>query len=264
MSYQNLKNSSDTENSQDGSMSLIEHLGELRFRLTRAAYGIFAGMIACWAVSEQLFEIIRRPIKPYLPSGGLYYTGPLDKFMAHIKVAFVAGLVLSAPFWLYQLWLFISPALYKNEKKMAMGFIFFGTFQFVLGVMFSYFVALPMAFHFLMNFGGDLDKPLITIDHYLGFFTQTSIVFGFTFEMPVVISFLGMMGLVSKSFLQKNRKYAAVTITAISAVAAPPDALSMILLMVPLMFMYEVSIIVVGFFEKRKINNIAEEVLGNQ
>lgn len=240
--------SSDTEKN----MSLIEHLGELRYRLTRAAWFIFFGMCLCWGFSEKLFDIIRMPIQPYLPSGGLVYTGPIDKFMAHIKIAFVAGLVVSAPFWLYQLWKFISPALYRNEKKMATGFIFFGTFQFVLGVLFSYFVVLPMAFKFLMTFGGDVDKPMITIDHYLGFFTQTAVVFGLTFEMPVVISFLGMMGLVSQRFLREKRKYAVVGITAVSAVVAPPDALSMILLMVPLWVMYEISIVIVGLLEKKK------------
>lgn len=233
-------------------MSLIEHIGELRFRLTRAAWGIFFGMCLAWGFSEKLFDIIRKPIQPYLPGGGLVYTGPIDKFMAHIKIAFVAGLILSAPWWLYQLWKFISPALYRNEKKMATGFIFFGTFQFVLGVMFSYFIVLPMAFKFLMSFGGDIDKPMITIDQYLGFFTQTAVVFGLTFEMPVVISFLGLMGLVSHKFLKEKKKYAVVAITAVSAVAAPPDALSMILLMVPLWVMYEISIVIVGFFEKKK------------
>lgn len=243
---------------EEKNMSLIEHISELRFRLTRAAWAIFFGMCLCWGFSEKLFDIVRKPIQPYLPNGGLVFTGPIDKFMAHIKLAFIAGLVISAPFWLYQLWKFISPALYRNEKKMATGFVFFGTFQFLLGVLFSYFVALPMAFKFLMTFGGDIDKPMITIDQYLGFFTQTAVVFGLTFEMPVVISFLGVMGLVSQKFLKEKKKYAVVAIAVVSAIAAPPDALSMIILMVPLWVMYEISIIVVGIFEKKKIKESFE------
>lgn len=238
--------------SPEGSMSLVEHLGELRFRLTRSAYAVFLGMCICWGFSEKLFNAIRRPIEPYLPSGGLVFTAPIDKFMAHIKIAFVAGLFLSAPLWLYQLWKFISPALYKNERRMAVGFVFFGTFQFALGLAFSYFIVLPMAFNFLMNFGGSVDKPMITIDHYLGFFTQTAVVFGLTFEMPVIISFLGMMGLVSQKFLKEKRRYAVVLIASVAAVVAPPDALSMILLLVPLWLLYEVSIVIVGFFEKNR------------
>lgn len=243
---------SENQNSQDKNMSLIEHIGELRFRVTRAAYGVFAGMILCWGFSEKIFNFIREPIQKYLPTGGLVYTAPMDKFMAHIKIAFVMGLLISAPFWLYQLWSFISPALYRKEKKVAAGFVFFGTLQFILGLLFSYYVVLPMAFQFLMTFGGEVDKPMITIDHYLGFVTHTAIVFALCFQMPVVISFLGMIGIVSQSFLKKNRRYAVLVISVVSAIAAPPDALSMILLLVPMWVLYELSIIIVGMFEKKK------------
>lgn len=241
---------------EDRNMTLVEHLGELRFRVTRMAIGIFIATCFCWGFSDHLFNWIRSPIAEYLPSGGLVYTAPIDKFMAHIKVAFVCGVLISAPFWLYQLWCFISPALYRKERKMAAGFVFFGTFQFVLGAAFSYFVVLPMAFKFLMNFGGDIDKPMITIDHYLGFFTQTTLIFGLAFEMPVVISFFGMIGLVSQRFLKEKRRFAVVGISVVSAIVAPPDALSMILLLVPLWILYEISIIVVGLFEKAKANKL--------
>lgn len=233
-------------------MSLIEHIGELRFRVTRSAYGILVGMISCWGFSDRLFNFVRQPIQEYLVGGGLVFTAPMDKFMAHIKIAFVVGLLLSAPFWLYQLWSFISPALYKKEKKVAAGFIFFGTMQFVMGLAFSYFIVLPMAFKFLMTFGGDIDKPMITIDHYLGFVTQTAVVFGLCFQMPVIISFLGLVGVVSQRFLKEKRRFAVVAIAAISAVAAPPDAMSMVLLLVPMWLLYEVSIVVVGLLEKQK------------
>lgn len=243
---------SDNQNTQDKNMSLIEHIGELRFRVTRAAYGIFAGMIVCWGFSDKIFSFLRAPIQQYLPTGGLVFTAPMDKFMAHIKIAFIMGLLISAPYWLYQLWSFISPALYRKEKKVAAGFVFFGTLQFALGLLFTYYVVLPMAFHFLMTFGGDVDKPMITIDHYLGFITHTAVVFGLCFQMPVVISFLGLIGLVSQAFLKKNRRYAVLVIAIVSAIAAPPDALSMILLLVPMWVLYEISIIVVGIFEKKK------------
>ncbi|MEQ1666306.1 MAG: twin-arginine translocase subunit TatC [Bdellovibrionales bacterium] len=235
----------------DRGMSLVDHLSELRYRVTRAAYGILVGMVACWGFSERIFNFIREPIPKYLFGGGLVYTAPMDKFMAHIKISFAMGLLLSAPFWLFQLWSFIAPALYKKEKNIATGFIFFGSLQFVLGMAFSYFIVLPMAFQFLMTFGGDIDKPMITIDHYLGFVTQTAIVFGLCFQMPVIISFLGLIGVVRQKFLKEKRRSAVVAIAAISAVAAPPDALSMVLLLVPMWFLYEISIIIVGFLEKR-------------
>ena len=233
-------------------MSIVEHIGELRYRITRVAIGIFVGMCFCWGFSEKIFNYVRKPIEPFLTNGGLVFTAPIDKFMAHIKLSFICGVLLSAPFWLYHLWKFISPALYRNEKRFAIGFIFFGTFKFLMGLVFTYFIVLPMAFKFLMTFGGDVDKPMITIDHYLGFFTQTALVFGMAFEMPVIISFLGLVGLVSQRFLKENRRYAVVTIAAVSAVVAPPDALSMVLLMVPLWILFEISIFIVGFFERRK------------
>lgn len=238
-------------------MSIIDHIGELRYRITRIAIGVFVGMCFCWGFSEQIFNFIRQPIQPFLPQGGLVFTAPIDKFMAHIKISFICGLLISAPFWLYHLWKFISPALYRNEKRFAVGFIFFGTFQFLMGLAFTFYVVFPMAFKFLMNFGGNIDKPMITIDHYLGFFIQTALVFGFAFEMPVIITFLGLAGVISQRFLKKNRRYAVMVITVISAVVAPPDALSMILLMVPLCVLYEISILVVGFFERKKASQLA-------
>lgn len=242
----------ETTQNQDNDMSLVQHIGELRFRITRAAYGVLAGMGLCWGFSDKIFNFIRAPIQEYLVGGGLVFTAPMDKFMAHIKLAFIAGMLISAPFWLYQLWSFIAPALYKKEKKVAAGFILFGTLQFIMGLAFSYFVVLPMAFKFLMSFGGDIDKPMITIDHYLGFVTQTAVVFGLCFEMPVVISFLGLVGAVSQRFLREKRRYAVVGISVVSAIAAPPDALSMILLLVPMWLLYEMSILIVGMLERQK------------
>ncbi len=239
----------------EGNMSIFEHLHELRIRLTKSAYAIFAGMIACWTFSETIFNYLRQPIAAYLPSGGLIFTAPMDKFMAHLKIAFVCGMLITAPFWLYQLWSFIAPALYKKERKMAAGFVFFGTFQFVMGLAFSYYIVLPMAFKFLMNFGGDIDKPMITIDNYLGFLVHTAVVFALCFQMPVILAFLGLIGVVSQRFLREKRRYAVMAIAVIAAIAAPPDALSMILLLVPMCLLYEIAILIVGYLERQREEN---------
>ena len=241
---------------EQDNMTLIDHLRELRTCLVRSGYAIFFGMCLCWGISDRIFEYIRRPIAPYLQGGGLVFTAPMDKFMAHIKISLVMGIILSAPFWLYQLWKFISPALYKSEKKMAIGFVTAGTIQFFIGAGFCYFIVLPAAFKFLMEFGGSVDKPMITISQYLDFFSQTVIIFGLTFEVPVVIAFLGLMGLVSHKFLKEKRRYAIVANTILAAIATPPDFISMMLLLVPLLIMYEISIFIVGIFEKRKIENL--------
>ena len=241
------------ENELSSGQSLIEHLTDLRIRLVNSAYGIFLGFAACYYFSESLFNIIRKPIQPYLPTGGLIFTGPMDKFMAHIKLSFMGAVILSCPFWLYQIWLFVAPALYKKEKRYAISFIFFGSVLFLLGTVFTYFVVLPMAFKFLMTFGGDIDKPMISIDEYMSFFTHTSLAFGAAFEMPLLISTLGMLGLVSQAFLKAKRRYAVMVLAILSAVITPPDLLSMVLMLVPMLLLYEISVFVVGLFERKRL-----------
>jgi sec-independent protein translocase protein TatC len=236
-------------------MTLTEHLVELRIRLIRCAWAVLIGIFATFHYAEYVFNYIRKPIEKYLPDGGLIYTGPLDKFLAFVKIAVVFGFIVVLPYILYQIWQFIAPGLYKNERKYAVGFIGFGTFMFALGAAFSYFVVLPMAFKFLMTFGGETDKPMIAIDSYLNFFTQTCLVFGLAFELPLIITTLGMIGVVSQKFLREKRKYAVMGIAVACAIITPPDALSMILMLIPMTALYELSIILVGFFERRKMKS---------
>lgn len=237
--------------------SLTGHLTELRMRLIRVFWAIFLGMIVCYNFTETIFNWIRLPIAPYLPAGGLVFTAPMDKFIAHLKIAFFGGMVLTTPIWLYQIWKFVAPGLYEKEKKYAAGFIFSGSFLFILGNAFAYFVAFPAAFHFLMTYGGDVDKPMITIDHYLSFVVTTALMFGLSFELPLVLVLLGMMGIVDQRFLREKRRYAIVTLAAIAAVITPPDLLSMVMMLVPMVFLYEISVVLVGFFEKKKAAELA-------
>ncbi len=233
-------------------MTLIEHLTELRKRLVFSAYACVAGMIFCYNFSEPIFNWVRQPIAKYLPMGGLVFTAPADKFIAHIKISFFGGLILSCPFWLYQLWKFIAPGLYSREKKYSLAFILTGAFLFCTGILFAYYVVFPMAFHFLMGYGGDIDKPMITIDMYLSFFVTTTLMFGLAFEMPLVIVILGTMGIISSRFLRDKRRYAVVVLAIISGVITPPDLLSMLMMLVPMVIMYEASLWIVYFIEKKQ------------
>lgn len=234
------------------SESLYDHLAELRTRLINCVLILLVATIACYAFSEQIFDFVRAPILPYLPEGGLIYTGPLDKFIAHLKLSLLTGVLVSCPLWLYQVWLFIAPGLYNKEKRYSAAFIFSGTGLFVLGACFAYFVAMPMAFGFLMTFGGDVDKPMISIDQYMGFFTQMCLMFGLAFEMPLIIIVLGMMGIVSQQFLKKNRRYAIMTIAVVAAIITPPDLLSMVMMLGPMLLLFEAGVFIVGFFEKKR------------
>ncbi len=238
------------EQQEEKSQAFTQHLRDLRVCLIRSLIAIVAGAFICFYFSEQIFAIIRQPILPYLPTKGLIYTGPMDKFMAFIKLSISSGVILTTPFWLYQVWRFISPGLYQKEKKGVVAFVFSGTFLFLTGVSFSYFVVLPMAFKFLMTFGGTEDQPMIAIDHYLSFVTRIAIMFGAAFELPLVLVSLGMMGIVSKEFLKAKRKYAVMILAVLSAIITPPDLLSMLLMLGPMLFLYEISIFFVGYFAR--------------
>jgi len=236
-----------------GQMPLTEHLRELRFRMVRCLQILLAATVLCWSQAEHVFNWIRKPIEPYLVNGGLIYTSPLEKFMAFIKISVVCGMIISCPFWIYQIWKFVAPGLYQKERKYTLGFVLAGSGMFVLGNAFSYFVVLPMAFKFLMTFGGEQDKPMIAIDSYLSFFTHTSLVFGLAFELPVIISTLGLAGIVSQNFLKTNRRYAVMAIAVVCAIITPPDLLSMILMLVPMVLLYEISVFLVGLFERKRM-----------
>ncbi len=232
--------------------TMLEHLVELRDRIKKALWFVLIGTAATYSVSEKVFNFMRAPIEKYLPSGGLVFTGPADKFIAHLKISFFGGVILSCPFWFYQIWNFIAPGLYKNEKKYTLGFLFSAVTLFLVGCAFAYFIALPFAFEFLLGFGGTVDKPMITIDQYMSFFLFTTLMFGVSFEMPLVIVLLGMMGLVSAKFLREKRRYAMMGIAIVSSIITPPDAMSMLLMLIPMMILYEISIIIVRFFEKKR------------
>jgi sec-independent protein translocase protein TatC len=235
-------------NSPQDDYTLVEHLTELRDRIIRSLIAVAVFAILAWNFSDFFFSIVRKPILPYLPQNGLVFTAPMDKFMAHLKVSILTGVIASCPVWIYQFWMFVAPGLYKKEKKYGLYFIFFGTLLFLIGVNFVYFVVYPLAFDFLLNFGGETDQAMITINDYLSFFMTTTLVFGLAFELPLVLTILGIMGIVSKALLIALRRYAIILMCVMSAVITPPDVMSMVLLVLPLCGLYELSIILVGWF----------------
>jgi len=238
----------------EGHQSLTDHLADLRKRIVNALIVIVAGAGLSFFYSEQLFEIMRLPVAKYLPSGGLVYTGIMDKFNAHIQLSLLSGVVLTAPLWLYQVWLFVAPGLYKDERRYGISFLISGTLLFIAGVAFCYFIVYPTAFEWLFNFGGSTDKPMITISEYMSFFIITLLLFGASFELPLILVMLGIMGLIDVEFLRDKRRFAYVGLAILAAILTPPDVISQLMMLGPLVLLYEsaiVALIIIGKREKK-------------
>ena len=242
------------ENNEDSKMSLTEHLIELRKRLTNALIAVLVGFVVCYYFKDWLFIIITRPLTAALPkSSYLIYTGLTQAFFTYMKIAFFASVILTSPFIMYQVWKFIAPALLPNEKKFVVPFVLLSTLLFLSGVTFGYFVVLPPAFEFFVSFNNDYLRAMISFGDYLSFFVTFLLGFGASFQLPVIIFFLAKLGIVTDKMLSKNRKYAILLIFIVAAVLTPsPDALSQILMAVPLLFLYEISIFIAKFAAKKK------------
>ncbi len=225
-------------------LSFTDHLRELRNCIVKILLSVFVGFFVCWFFKEILLDFIRQPIAPYLTStnGDLIFTNPIEKFLSYIKVVFFTAIIISCPYWLFQIWNFISPGLYKEEKKWSFIFVVFGSFLFFLGILFIYFVVFPMAFRFLLSFGGSGELPYISLKEYVTFFIRTSLVFGLVFETPLILSFLIKLKIFSVEQLKASRPYVVVTIAFLSALVTPPDVLSMLFLMAPLYLFFEASL----------------------
>jgi sec-independent protein translocase protein TatC len=245
-----------TETTEDHKMSLTEHLVELRIRITRSLIALGIGFGGCYYYKDWIFDIVTRPLTQALPKNSyLIYTGLTDAFFTYMKVAFFASLIITSPFILYQIWKFIAPGLLPKERKYVVPFVFSSTFLFISGVSFGYFIALPPAFKFFVSFNNQYLQAMLSFKDYLSLFVTFLLGFGLSFELPVFIFFLTKLGIVNATMLSKQRRYAILVIFVVAAVLTPsPDALSQVLMAIPLMFLYEVSIFVSKFAEKNKVS----------
>lgn len=235
------------------SMSLTHHLSELRSRLISCTVFFTIFFIICWLFSENILNWIAQPISPYLKQseGNLIFTAPMDEFLAHIRVGFFGALILSFPIFIFHLWKFLSPGLYKKEKMFFISLHTASTILFFAGISFIYFIVYPLSFNFLMNVGSSM--ALISIKEYLSFFILTTLIFGLLFETPLIILGLVWIGVLSIQQLKHSRRYAIVILAVISAVVTPPDIISMIFLLLPLYLLYEMAIFTAGLlFSKKK------------
>lgn len=264
-------------------MSIIGHLDDLRRMLIRSILGILLGGVIAYIFSDFIFDVLifGPKDKNFITyqffceiaqafgstSNFCNNTLPFDiqnrtmdgQFSVLIWTCITAGTIISFPWILYQIWLFIAPALYSNEKKLAKTFIFFSSLLFFMGVVFGYYIIVPLSLNFLSNIQvSEIIENKIDVNSYIALIKTTSLATGLVFELPMVIYFLTRLGLVDKTFLKTYRKYAIVIILILSAVITPPDIISQIIVSIPLIILYECSIFIAGFTSK--IENKSYEV----
>ncbi len=233
-------------------LPLTAHLQELRKRLILSFVAVGGGFVGCYFFAEKIFDLLAAPLLQVMPSGGtLVFTSVAEAFFTYMKVAFIAGLMLASPFVLYQIWAFVAPGLYRHEKKYVIPFVLAGSFFFALGTVFGYAIALPIGFKFLLGFATGFIQPLPSMKEYLSFSIKFLFAIGLVFEFPVVLVLLARIGVVDAKTLARQRKYAILLIFVFAAIVTPPDIITQVIVALPMIGLYELSIFLSRIFGKR-------------
>ena len=227
-------------------MSFLEHLEELRKRIIWSFVYMAGGFGVCYWFHEQIYGLMQKPIMTALKAHGLdqklVYLNPTDPFNMYLKVSFIAGLFLASPFVLYQVWLFISPGLYRNERRYVLPFMFSTVGLFLAGGVFGFKMVYPAALDFLIGYSHQF-APMITISEYTDLFMTIIVGLGLVFEMPILVFFLALMGIVSAGWMWKNLRYSILVIFVIAAIITPTtDIMNMCVFAAPMIVLYIVSI----------------------
>jgi sec-independent protein translocase protein TatC len=244
-------------------MGFLEHLEELRKRIVYSIVAIVVCFFGCWFSAPRLVGIMQHPITEVLHKHGLpeklVYLNPIDPFNLYLKVAGVAALFVASPFVLYQIWLFIAPGLYRNEKRYVMPFMFSSVALFLAGGYFGYRIVYPQALAFLIDFGKQF-QPMITIEEYTQLFVTIIVGLGVVFEMPIVIFFLALMGIVSAGWMWRNIRYGILGIFVVAAIITPtPDVVNMCIFAAPMVALYVLSIAIAWLVHPNQRRKRAEK-----
>lgn len=272
---------SDTDEIDDSSAPLIEHLAELRTRLIHSVVAFVIGMVICFTVATPIFNFLTDPLCQVLSSRGqdcdLIFISPQEGFFVAIKISLLGGFMLAFPYIANQMWRFVAPGLYKSEKGAFLPFLVASPFMFFLGAAFAFYVVTPLAYDFFLGFqqfgqggeavvGEEVNQGLSVVfqgsaQEYLNLTIKFIVAFGLCFQLPVLLTLMGKAGLVSAQGLRQMRKYAVVGILVLAALVTPPDVITQVILFVVVYGLYEVSIFLVGRVEKEREERLKEEGL---
>jgi sec-independent protein translocase protein TatC len=261
---------SDPSPEDDVQMGFLEHIGELRKRLLWSMLGLVPGVCVAWYFKEVLLAMLAHPLavawnKLGLGEPKLHFANPIDGFVAYMQIALVVGVLIASPWIFWQVWSFISPGLYRREKRLAIPFVLASTIFFAGGAFFGYLVVFPLGFETFLGFAGQLPnqeiriEPTIMLDEYLGFSLKMLIAFGVTFEVPVIITFLAAAHIVDWKQLLKFFRWWCLIAAVISALLTPPDVGSQLLMLVPLVLLYLLSIVFAFIVGRKKPKPVEAE-----
>ncbi len=245
-------------------MPITAHLEELRRRLIICAVAVGIGFVGSYYFASRIFEVLMAPLlKALPPESTLIFTGVTEAFFTYLKVAILAGVFISSPLILYEIWAFVSPGLYTREKRYVIPFVIFSTLFFIGGGLFGYFIVFPYGFKFLLGFATEFIRPLPRIKEYFSLASKLLLAFGVVFELPLFVFFLTKMGLVNSRLLIRQFKYAVLLMFIVSAILTPPDVVTQFMMAGPLLCLYGLSIIVARVFgkESAKEKDEGEEAL---
>jgi len=235
-------------------MSFLDHLDELRRRIIYAVSAVGVGFVISFFFIDEIFNFIMRPLQQMLPPGGtLIYTDPTEAFILYIKIALIFGLMLASPAVMAQVWLFVAPGLYANEKKWAIPFVLMSSFFFVAGAAFSHYVVFPLTWLFFVSFTTDILTFMPRVEPAFSIYLRLLLAFGLVFQMPTLVLFLARMGVISARFLIRNFKYAVLIMVVISAVVTPDGGgVSLVAMTGPMILLYGLSIGLAWLFGKKR------------
>ncbi|MBP9854752.1 MAG: twin-arginine translocase subunit TatC [Candidatus Omnitrophica bacterium] len=234
----------------DPSNSIWDHIEELRVRVIKSLLGMIVGAFIFYSFVDHVMFLIVKPV------GRLVFTSPADAFVARMLLTLLGGFVIALPVILYQVWSFIALGLRDEEKKYAALYGPLSLIFFLMGVCFAYFVALPMSLYFLLGFSSDWLVPMITVNNYVSFFITMVFAFGIIFELPVVLIFLTAIGIATPEFLIQKRRVAIILILIISAIVTPPDVISLIIMSIPMVVLYELGVLASKWTYARKLARV--------